>query len=370
MTVRTTEDGDARTYTTKVTTVTTPEAPTTMPDPDGDTDQALLKFFPSAVPKVSPTSTPDNDDGGGGLSTGQLGGIIAGAVAFLIIILVGAYIIIRHLNQVVAAVSTTKQSSTDASRPPMRHKLTDSEIDALSVDPLMMSPRPSVRPRRHASTPDYQFSQASLDLSMGEQTPTSFGGAYQIVSPGSDGRHPSVDGPGGMVSYFDTLPARPARFSQQSGATTVKRTSKDSQGTYAPVRHGRHYSNASEGSTDNEAGGEGRIQTPMELEATPFVPELMGSPTDEGRRSFSGTATGEMPKPPLAHQRKRSESRLGRDSSVGPTPLGVVSEEIHGFHGPSDRMMGQTGHRPETRGSGRGGLGSGEGGRGSGPAAQ
>lgn len=97
------------------------------------------------------------------------------------------------------------------------------------------------------------------------------------------------------------------------------------------------------------------MQTPLnELEATPYVPELMGSSagTEERRRS-SASATGGMPRPPLAHQRKRSESRTGREQAAGTTPLGVVSEEIHGFHGPSDRMMGQTAaHRPETNSSG------------------
>lgn len=364
MTVKTTEDGSVRTVTRTTVTVKTPDVPTAFPtldSEDGSDDQALLKYFPTAVAKVSPTNSPDDKDdgGGGGLSTGQLGGIIAGAVAFLIIVLVGAYIIIRHLNKVVAAVSSTKQSSSSDNkpRPPMREfKPTDSEIDALSVDPLMASPRPSYP--RQASSPDYHFGAGSPDLSLSDQTPTSFGGAYQMVSPGNNSRNTSIDETANNgLGYFDTLRGRPPRLSQQSGASTAlpaaaKRASNDSHGTY---QHVRHWSNASEGSTDTEAGGQHAQAALMELEGSPYVPELMGSPTvsavgsprpEERQRSNSGS------RPPVAHQRKRSESRVGREQGAGSTQLGVVDEEIHGFHGPSDQLMGQTAHRPATQGSG------------------
>ncbi|KAK1596718.1 uncharacterized protein LY79DRAFT_647671 [Colletotrichum navitas] len=141
------------------TTVLTPSRPTTAPTALAtmdaqDPDQVVFKYYPSTVPKEQPLSRSNDDSDG--LTTGQIAGIVAGGVGLLIIVLVAAWIIIRHLNKVVQAVETSNNgtSSGAQSRPFMyQFKPTPSEVEDMSVDPLMMSPRPSHR--RHDSDTDF-----------------------------------------------------------------------------------------------------------------------------------------------------------------------------------------------------------------------
>lgn len=354
MAVTATEDGDTRTYTTKTTTVKEPDMPTKLPDVDvgAEGEQQVLKYFPSSVPKETDMASSDSDDddddegggGGGGLSKGQLAGIVTGAVAFLILVIVVAFIIIRHLNKVVAAVGTPNKSASSRARPGMKqYKHTDSEVDALSVDPLMLNPRSAHR--RQGSAADVASST--------DETPSSFAGGYHPVST-ANSRHTSWDGAGNIGSYFDGIPARNARFSVQSsgaGSTPPNRSSPDPQG--GAYTHVRHWSNASDESTEGTNPIPNTLLT--ELEATSVVPELpgspgttaMGSPTEDQRRrsnssvSISSVMVGP---PPGTHQRMRSGTARGNE-------LGIVDEEIHGFHGPQDRMAGQTGaHQPSPGG--------------------
>ena len=322
-----------------------PDVPTALPDVDSDDDgeQQVLKYFPSSVPKETEMASNDDDDegGGGGLSKAQLAGIVTGAVAFLILVIVVAFIIIRHLNKVVAAVGKKPQSDSSPNRPGMKkYARTDSEIDSLSVDPLMANPRPAHR---------RQGSAAEVASST-DETPSSFAGGYGPVSM-TNSRHTSWDGNGNIVSYFDGIPGRNARFSvQSSGAPSPPRpgASPDPQGTYA---HVRNWSNASDES--NEGGHSIPNTLLAELDAKSVIPELpgspsttaVGSPTDDQRRRSSGSASisSVMARPPpVTHQRMRSGTARGNE-------LGIVDEEIHGFHGPQDRMVGQTGaDRPQS----------------------
>lgn len=359
MTITTTEDGERVTVTTKSTSVSEPDIPTKLPEVDaGDEDeQFLLKYFPSASAKETASSSSDDDDngGGGGLSTGELAGIVTGAVAFLILVIVAAFIIIRHLNKVVAAVSNSNQSGTSSSRtrPVMKQfKPTDSEIDVLSVDPLMMSPRPSA----------VRMGSSTLDgASSSDVTPSSFAGAYQAVST-IQSRHASWDSAGNVSSYFDTIPGRQPRYSVQStvqNPSTLNRVSNDSSGTYM---HVRHWSNASEESHEGNNNSNPSVNNPgatapptllTELEAKSVVPELpgsptetnVGSPTEDYRRRSSGgqSISSVLGSSGTMHQRMRSGTARGGE-------LGVVNEEMHGFHGPNDRMAGRT-ERPGSRGS-------------------
>ncbi|KAF7558460.1 hypothetical protein G7046_g5700 [Stylonectria norvegica] len=349
MTITTTQDGSRTTYTTTAATVKTPDAPTSLPSVDaGDGgDQAILKYFPSAVPKVTPTSSASSDSNGhgGGLSKGALAGIIAGAVAFLIIVLVTAFIIIRHLNKIVAAVSNSKESDSSRARPQMKEfKPTDSEVDALSVDPLIVSPRPA-HPRTN-STVTSPFGLGSPEYSSNEPTPSGASRGYERVS-GS-----GMESPRNQDDYFNSSLGIPHRFSQYSTTTvpTTNRMSQDSHGSYSQVP-------VASGSSDEYGPASGWNHTPLgELEANPYVPELSnpsstaGTPGDERRRSTGSSSVGTT-RPRMTHQRKRSDQR-GRSESTGQPSLGILSEEMHGFHGPSDHLIGQTDtHRPGTRSS-------------------
>ncbi|KPM43406.1 hypothetical protein AK830_g3150 [Neonectria ditissima] len=362
MVITTTEDGSRTTYKTTGVTVKKPDEPTAVIDANDDSDQYVLKYFPSSIPKVSPSSSAEENGGGnGGLSTGALAGIIAGSIAFLIIVLVAAYIIIRHLNKVVAAVSTPKRSDASKSRPSMKEfKPTDSEIDAFSVDPLMVPPRPSA-PGPESSNPS-PYNLASPDYSSNDPTPSGGGTGYQPVSTSAgNSRQTSFDATTSNDDYFNVSLGN-ARFSQQSAVsapTVANRRSIDSHGTYT---HIRNYSNASDGSDGNGTPGWNQAAV-MELEAQPYVPELPHSPSsvafprEERRRSSGGSTVSGTPRPPLAVQRQRN-----RSESFGQPGLGVVDEEIYGFYGPANYLVGQTdSHRPGTgNGNNRGRANTGQ----------
>ncbi|KAH8179027.1 hypothetical protein LIA77_00546 [Sarocladium implicatum] len=366
--VTTTRNGEETVITSTSITTSSPTRPTdvrTVNAQDAD-DQAVFKYFPSAIEKVSPTVEPEDDEddgggGGGGLSKAQLGGIVAGAVVFLIIVLVAAFFIIRKLNTAVAAFSNSnisKQSDGSNPRPAMRqYRPTDSEIDTLSVDPLMMSPQPSYV-RHDSSDAQNFFGQSSPDPTSTNPTPSSFAGAYQQATP-SASRHTSFDAAGNAVGYFEPVASRSMRVSQGSSITPPNyRVSADSQQT-AAYTHVRNWSNASDSPDDVIATESGNGVMAGELEGSPYVAELVGSPTttstQEERRRSSGSGTGmmAMTRPSLSQQRRRSDGRSPSRTEATPPPnmLGVVSEEIHGFHGPTDRMAGQTAHRPSTRGA-------------------
>lgn len=351
-TITTKRNGKKTTFQTTGTTVSTPAMPSKTQNINAnmdDDEQVVFKYFPSAQAKVSPTASSKDDNGGSsGLTKGQLGGIVAGAVIFLAIILLCAFFIIRRLNTVAAAVSNSgnsKQSDGSKLRPPMKQfRPTDSEIDALSVDPLMMSPRPShARPN---PSPDPLFGHGSPDLSS-NPTPSSFAGGYQPVSTPGNSRHTSVDAAGNVISYFEYPANQTTRHSHGSGPTPPgHRGSADTQQTTA-YQHLRSWSNASETS---EEGFKTAGPSALELDGSPYVPELVGSPTigttgvDERRASSGSVGSTGTTRPPLAHQRRRSDGKQGIRSDSGSTPniLGVLSEEIHGFHGPTDHMAGQT----------------------------
>ncbi|KAM0351568.1 hypothetical protein ACHAPU_002576 [Fusarium lateritium] len=362
MVITTTISGERTTYRTTAITVETPTAPTALPTVDAgeNNDQAVLKYFPSTIPKVSPTTSADKDDENkGGLSTGALAGIVAGSVAFLIIVLVAAFIIIRHLNKVVAAVGTSKTSgrsngSNSQPRPIREFKTADSEVDELSANPLIHSSM--IPPLPVNPVPDLtptSFGIASPDYSPNEPTPA--GNGYHAVSGSANtSRHPSFDAMGNRDDYFTAVAAgdqqRTNQLSRFTGSTR-NRSSTDSHGTYT---HLRNYSNASEGS-DGTPGVMAGSHSPAELEATPFVPELPSSPSsvlfprDERRRS-SGSAASVSTRPPVAQ--RTSGGTRARSDSQGQRNLSIVNEEIHGFYGPSEHLVGQTdSHRPGTRGS-------------------
>ena len=98
MVITSTASGSAIVYTTTATTVSSPLPPTAFPTLDsGDGAQKVLKYFPSAIPKSSPTSEPGGGGGvGGRISAAQLGGIVAGSASFVVIALVAAFLVFRR----------------------------------------------------------------------------------------------------------------------------------------------------------------------------------------------------------------------------------------------------------------------------------
>ncbi|KAL0940430.1 uncharacterized protein CTRU02_203193 [Colletotrichum truncatum] len=342
----TTTDEATRVLTTTVTatTVITPSRPSTAPPANPTVeadrpDQVVFKYYPSIIPKEQPIS--DDDDSSDGLTTAQIAGIVAGGVGLLIIVLVAAWIIIRHLNKVVQAVETSNRGTSTGtkSRPSVyQFKPTPSEVDDMSVDPLMMSPRPSHR-RRDSETTTNTNNFASPDFTPPYRGTPGTVGDYQPVPQGSGSdRHMSYDSAynGG---YFDVVSDRSHRNSQGSSAWIgVHRQSTDSQGTYA---HLRHWSNASEASSEGM----------QELDSTPYVPELAATPVPDAAaeaRRRSGSGLSGMSRPAAVHQRRRSSDggngRGRSDSSAAAGGLSVVSEdtEVSANFGASNYGLGQT----------------------------
>jgi hypothetical protein len=353
-------DGDETTITSRQTSVRTPSAPTALPTADNE-NQKQLKFFPSAVPKVTAdAASEDGGDGGGGggLSKGALGGIVAGAVIFLIVVVAGAWFILRRLNKVAAAVHASQHSKSSRGRPqpPMRQP-TESEMDGVSVDrPLMVSPPTSVSPGHGHGHANFRYGRPTPDPSVHSQAPSSFAGAYQAVSPGEHAQ-PTFDMAGNIIGYFDHPPMKPRRT--PSNAQSLPRVSEDSQGAGGSSHaHGRQRSDGSDASDEpgtfwGKKRGGARASV-RELEGEPYVPELAGSPP-----GFTGSPPGFVVSPleesdatfssfqPLHIPRKKSNS-IG---SAGPsTRLGAVDEEASGYGGPSFRIMGQPAYQPVMQG--------------------
>lgn len=393
----TTASGEVERITTTITSIIAPTAPTRLPTPDeADFDANVLKYFPSEVEKQWPTETPDdNKGGGGGLSTGALVGIVIGAVAFLIIVLVAAFIIIRHLNNVVKAVgSRGSKTGSAASRPHvvmmdrqladddddetsgyMRRrghprgysKPSDSDIDAMSVDPSIVTPRTG-------ADRDHGPPTMTTDV-----TGTSFAGNYQAVSTANTHN---------MPGYFDAVAAATSPPSRQtppsvgrSSSAAARRVSGESDSTafgqqqqqhqqpqqQQTSTHARGLSDVSDESSGNAmtivAPYSAHPQQMTEIHSRELVPELYGSasptsdlsPLEDARRRSASSGLGWYGPTSIAsnaHQRARNGNGsggagAGRAEIPG---LGIVDEEVHGFYGPSDGLAGATMNDPEVKG--------------------
>ncbi|KAI5456709.1 hypothetical protein BGZ63DRAFT_457996 [Mariannaea sp. PMI_226] len=94
-----------------------------------------------AIAMPSPTET-SVEGGGHGLSPGEIIGIVVGSVGFLAFILTAVFMVIRNLDAVAKSVSRSEKPESRRSAN-FKFQPHDSEIDALSVDPLMMNTRNS-----------------------------------------------------------------------------------------------------------------------------------------------------------------------------------------------------------------------------------
>jgi hypothetical protein len=362
MVVTTTQDGDETTITTTATSVRTPRIPTAIPTADDAQD--VLKFFPSSVPKVEiePAKEDKDKDDDGSLSKGAVGGIVAGAVVFLIIILGLAWLILRRLKQVSEYAGSSKPPTASGGRKSQMRQTpyqpTESEMDGNGVVAGTVSPPASLnRPFRRG--------QPTPDQSVHSQAASSFAGPYQPVSP-SDDAQPIYDMSGNIAGYFNN-PSMKAKRNASITVRSMARLSEDSQTGGAYSHHGRQWSNASETSDQDARPGLGlglRGPTPPgELEGDQRVPaELVGSPIvsplDEGATfaaipGFYSTTT--------TTTRKRNNSGGSGnngyygmppiETSAGPSNyLEAVDEESNSYQSRTFRIMGQPMYQPVNQG--------------------
>ncbi|PNY25685.1 Uncharacterized protein TCAP_04377 [Tolypocladium capitatum] len=350
MVVTSTDRGVATVYTTTATTVGSPAPPTAFPTGGaGGGDQKVLKYFPSAVPKVTP---PGGSGSGGGISAAQLGGIVAGSISSVGIALVAAFLLFRRFSarrrggggsSIGGSDSSEGRDDVKAGAQTKEGHAAGSDADAMSVVPLMMSsPRPS-QPRPGPGI-DSQTGPGRAEI----VSATSFAGGSQSVG-GTASRHTSTqhDGAGTTLSRLDSLLGLPQRSSEQESIVghTLSCISRDSRPLYSLVRRRSDASSAS-GAPDTDA-----VRHPalvVELEARPFIAELpslpagvmeprsvsrgvsrgasIGASMDGRRRSSasSGIWPSGSPPPPL-HQRKRSD---------GLPATRLEEQMMHGYHGP------------------------------------
>ncbi|KAK5661384.1 hypothetical protein OQA88_11283 [Cercophora sp. LCS_1] len=362
--ITTTSNGQTITSTQTAITVATPTPPSGLP-----TDMNYApKFIPTAVAKTSATSSNTPEPAAVGLTSTQVGGIVGGVVALLLIVVTAAWLIIRRLNRVQEAVESKSRTSSGQTKtqsgatPATDHPNGYGYVDETSIDPLMVTPG--------AVTPTNRRGRAG--------SKDTFSPSRSGFSP--DGRHPSMDSAGG---YFD-MPPRVHNMpgGRQSAMTAAGfRSSVDSHSTQGynnyVYHHQRQQSNASELSDGSEAAP--GVTSPLvfaELDSSGAFVELPGDASPRSSlgmapgpgRSRASSATGTALGSPRASfsfagamgavtGRRRSESGGAsglRETSPPPPsgagagqfgPLDVVNESaeiMHGFYGPRDRQVGQT----------------------------
>lgn len=362
--VTATSGGQTITTTQTAVTVATPTPPSGLP-----TDRNVApKFIPTSVPKISPTTVPDENNNRG-LTTAQLGGVVGGVVALLVIVIVASFIIIRRLNRVAAAVESKSTSHSKSHSQSQTQQYGHHYVEDPTKDPFLTTPNTNTNTNSAAGTPP--IGGVGYPTGRDRSNSGNFTSSTVAFSPDTNGpRHPSMDSGQG---YFD-LPPRVHNLpgGRQPMTAAPIRSSVDSHSTQGypayVYQHQRQQSNASELSD----GSEGQQVT------GPFaIPELDSSgafhelPSDglasssslsqnhHGRsRSNSGVAAS--PRPSLGNSRRRSESGSGPRGEVSPStapgagatslaagfgPLDVVNESaeiMHGYYGPRDRQVGQT----------------------------
>lgn len=338
-----------QTITTTITSATTP----TVPGPTATLDSGIVAKVSSSpggtIPKTDPT-TNDASKHSSGLTTVQLGGIIGGAVGLLLAIVIASCLIIRRLNKVIK-VNDANSRSKDSSTGPPKPKPRQADIDAMSVDPLMMTPSevqfPSATstPFEADSSPVYRnpYSPQSPPHSMYQRGYNAVASSDASSNPGWI-RHSSVDSTpqmsqaqNGAGSYFDFPP-------------------RDGLSGRSP-RHSRNWSNASGDSeivVELEAGADGDRRSSLQRamqgvnrlvgmrqgnsspshSKSPSQDQLTGGPSrpDWQQPANVPTTSGALGHS-LGHIAEAGESRLAVDNVVnlpGPTHSGHATREDRG----------------------------------------
>lgn len=310
-TITTTEDDEEITTTETVTTVSTPGEEST--ETEAPEDEALQKFYPTAVPKVDPIITEDSD--GGGLTSGQIGGAVAGSIIFLIIVIVAAFFIIRRLNHVAKVVEESKSPDPDEKPDAAGHYATkpgDGDSSSLGTRTATGSPRSRFR----SGTTDSDSEVPTLFGSPSPHTPGS-----EVGSRRESNRSTSSDG----LMTVSSLRNESIRTSR----------GRSPEGFAMPVS-----------------------PEPAELEAATVRAELAGD--------VSPIPELPSPVPGSARLSRGKEGSHKRSLSAATPALDVVVEdgEYHGYYGPLDKVAGQTTAAGPSGTSGEGTSGEGTSGEG------
>ncbi|PVH80002.1 hypothetical protein DL98DRAFT_460232 [Cadophora sp. DSE1049] len=245
------------------------------PDPTETVgDNGLLgKYIPSetASKKVKAAGTKDSS-----LTTTQIGGIIGGAVAILLIILLASFLIIKRLNRAIRLSEANTHTHSSSSGHRSRRSIPrNQDIDAMSVDPLMMTASQassSIRRPYHSRNPSSTTyaHELEVDANTPRSTPT-FTSPFSPRSPphthyqkgynpvsssesqysSSSGgfRNPSLESTPPMhhnpnTGYFD-LPLQ-TQIQHEHRNSQTSQISPQTQTGRRPSQHGRNWSDASD----------------------------------------------------------------------------------------------------------------------------
>ncbi|KAI1817630.1 hypothetical protein GGS20DRAFT_507843 [Poronia punctata] len=288
----------------------------------------IPQFFPSTVSKIEAQETDDSSSGATGLSSGALGGIVAGVIVLLVSIIGAATFIILRLKRAEraakaaeAAAESKRESSNSRSRshkpgfgqPSVSEIDTVTDIDSQQFPIMGHSPRPrtrtlsSVAGGASRSTPNFTIS--------GTSSPPPLGIFNYVPSEFSDGRQSSLD------SYGQRDNNNNSRVSHRISADADQ---------YLQYGHSRHPSETSE------------------LEGPHGTSELETLDAEAEARRRSGSATRAGIKPQARWSGDSSGPARGRgDSNAPAASLDTVNEihELHGHYGPPDAVSGQTAAR-------------------------
>ncbi|OTA99856.1 hypothetical protein M426DRAFT_324747 [Hypoxylon sp. CI-4A] len=328
----TNSDGDTVTAVVTSTIVTTP-GPASASATEAAGLTALIASTVSKLPSIE-TDSSSSDNGRGGLTGAQIGGIVGGVIALFAIVVAIAGVIIWHLRRTEKAAKEAQAAiaskhETSSGNPPSQKSgfgQSITEVDG-EIDSVARASR-NAHYRAHSdnsSTIGGYRSRSATPNQWGSNAPST-----PPTWPGYMAQPPPSETPEARQASFDSYGVR-----QENSSSAPPRPSVDSQGSHPHSHnyaHSRQHSNSNASELDGGGGGV------SELPDTP-------DPNDEASRRRSGSIT-QTPKAQVRRSSDPSGSSRGSPAPIG-MPLGPLPEigELHGHYGPPDLAAGQTAAR-------------------------
>lgn len=335
-TVTTTYDGTPELLITTATVVQTPTPPPTSVIPvEKDGEQPVLKYFPSTVPKFTPSansSQQEKGNGSSGLSPVQLGGIIGGAAAFLILAMIITYLFIRHLNW----LATTFKQSSESRSAQIRHGVHGTPGPG-TEDTGMFPPKATPSPSELL-----YGSRSSVQAASGSQVDAMVYGNTLGVRMDQNRSWGDTSQPGRQemaVIGSHTLVGQHQRHRSGDEMRANDENWAD--------QSGRRWTNTSELSSNYGSSGPVSPTSIAELDSTPPAagsPEPCSAhrPPLRRRQRCPDNDISMLTRPSLDHQLRSNDDSARHPEYFVPGQLNAVHEHLHGFYGPPGHTEGET----------------------------